>query len=828
MLMEELNMKRTSKLFCLLIAVLMMFTLSVTAFAANETNDGNIKIEVSTNKGSYGVTDVAEITATITNISDEDINKVIAQAVFNDLAPVAKRKSQTSKSVDVLKSGDSFSFKYKVTLNEDEHKINFFEKIILWLVRLFNGGYSAGKQNFDVVAENITEIKFGKFAADNVIQVGYEKNSNEITDEDFRVFQDIRESIDDISDIEDVVDVLEADKEKGSVIDYEVNENYITYETACGIQGIWEGEALYTDDNKSVSLDGKTHRVYETPSGNNYEDIINQAASLSIDSDLGDIAVIRPYRENVFTYDDFVTTGEIIADTIGVDTEVFDNENATLSVLKDLDKYGIVLIDSHGMLIDDEPYLCLTQTYDSKEILSSDLEYVYINQDNEIRVNSGFFENNYADNEFNDCLIFLGTCYSMYNESFSDTLIDKGVDCVYGYTDIVSVTYCNDTLVETMLENLLIDGDNSFTAFNKTALVCDETDPNNPDTYFKKKLSGNFSLAKTVNEGKVEGVVTDANSKNPISGVKVSVIDNNDNKISETHTDENGKYTLNLSYGEYAICFDYYNYEQSEIQITVNAENHTQNAELTPKYADKIIVTSGNCGDGIAWTLFDDGELIIGGNGAIADYGSYTLWGGHNSDIVKVVIENGITKIGNKAFYDCVNLEKVEISDSVTDIGEMAFCFCTELDGVVIPDSVSGIGESAFASCTNLKNLTIANGVKNIGDFAFYGCISLDGVIIPDSVITIGEGAFYSCWSLKSVVIPDGISSIKKETFKDCSNLVNVTIPVSVISIEKAAFDNCNKLTDVYYNGTTAQWQEVNIDANGNDCLTGANIHCKD
>lgn len=825
--MEELNMKRTSKLFCLLIAVLMMFTLSVTAFAANETNDGNIKIEVSTNKGNYGVTDVAEITATITNISDEDINNVIAQAVFNDLAPVAKRKSQTSESVDVLKSGESFSFKYRVTLNEDKHKINFFEKIILWLVRLFNGGYSAGKQNFDVVAENITEIKFGKFAADNVIQVGYEKNSKEVTDEDFRVFQDIRESIDDISDIEDVLDVLEADKEKGSVIDYEVNENYITYETACGIQGIWEGEALYTDDNKSVSLDGKTHRVYETPSGNNYEDIINQAASLSIDSDLGDIAVIRPYRENVFTYDDFVTTGEIIADTIGVDTEVFDNENATLSVLKDLDKYGVVLIDSHGTLIDDEPYLCLTQTYDSKEILSSDLEYVYITQYNEIRVNSGFFENNYADNEFNDCLIFLGTCYSMYNESFSDTLIDKGVDCVYGYTDIVSVTYCNDTLVETMLENLLIDGDNSFTAFNKTALVCDETDPNNPDTYFKKKLSGNFSLAKTVNEGKVEGVVTDANSKNPISGVKVSVIDNNDNKISETHTDENGKYTLNLSYGEYAICFDYYNYEQSKIQITVNAENHTQNAELTPKYADKIIVTSGNCGDGIAWTLFDDGELIIGGNGAIADYGSYTLWGGHNSDIVKVVIENGITKIGDKAFYDCVNLEKVEISDSVTDIGEMAFCFCTELDGVVIPDSVSGIGESAFASCTNLKNLTIANGVRNIGDFAFYGCISLDGVIIPDGVITIGEGAFYSCWSLKSIAIPNGISSIKKEIFKDCSGLTSVTIPDSVISVEKAAFDNCNKLTDVYYNGTTAQWQEVNIDANGNDCLTGANIHCK-
>ena len=826
--MEDLNMKRTSKLFCLLIAVLIMLTLSVTAFAANETNDGNIKIEVSTNKESYGVTDIAEITATITNISDEDINKVIAQAVFNDLAPAAKRKSQTSKSVDVLKSGESFSFKYKATLNEDKHKINFFEKIILWFVRLFNGGYSANKQNFDVVTENITQIKFGKFTAVNVVQVGYEEISNEITDEDFRVFQDIRESIENIADVEDVLDVLEADKEKGSVIDYAVNENYITFETACGIQGIWEGEALYTDDNKSVSLDGKTHRVYETPSGNNYEDIINQAASLSVDSDLGDIAVIRPYRENVFTYDDFVTTGEIIADTIGVNTEVFDNENATLSILKDLDKYGIVLIDSHGTLIDDEPYLCLTQTYDSKEIFSSDLEYVYINQDNEIRVNSGFFENNYADNEFNDCLIFLGTCYSMYDESFSSTLIEKGVDCVYGYSDVVSVTYCNDTLVETLLENLLIDGDNSSAAFSKTVSVCEETDPNNPDTYFEKRLSGDFRLTKTVNTGVVEGIVSDATSKKPIHGVKVSVTDNNGNKIAETTTDINGKYTLNLSYGDYSICFDYNNYDGSEIQLIVDAENYTQNAELTPKYADKTIADSGNCGDGIAWTLFDDGELIISGNGAIADYDSNTPWSEYNSDIAKIVIENDITKVGNRAFYDCVSLQSVIIGDSVTHIGEMAFCFCTDLTSVTIPDNVNSVGKSAFASCTNLESVTIGNGVSNIGAYAFYGCISLDGVTIPDSITAIGEGAFYSCWNLKSIVMPNNVTTISKETFKDCSELTNVTISDSVISVGEDAFSDCNKLTDVYYKGTTTQWQEITIDTNGNDCLTGANVHCKD
>ena len=177
-------MRKSSKVFCLLFAVLMLFTLSVTAFAGNETNDGNIKIEVATNKGSYGATGVAEITATITNVSGEDINNVTAQAVFNDLAPAGKRTSETSKSVDILKSGESFSFTYKATLNKDQHKLNIFQKIILWFVRLFNGGYNANNNNIDVVTECITEIEFGKFTAENVVQVGYEYNDNNSDDSD--------------------------------------------------------------------------------------------------------------------------------------------------------------------------------------------------------------------------------------------------------------------------------------------------------------------------------------------------------------------------------------------------------------------------------------------------------------------------------------------------------------------------------------------------------------------------------------------------------------------------------------------------------------------
>ena len=76
--------------------------------------------------------------------------------------------------------------------------------------------------------------------------------------------------------------------------------------------------------------------------------------------------------------------------------------------------------------------------------------------------------------------------------------------------------------------------------------------------------------------------------------------------------------------------------------------------------------------------------------------------------------------------------------------------------------------------------------------------------------------------------MPNNVTTISKETFKDCSELTNVTISDSVISVGEDAFSDCNKLTDVYYKGTTTQWQEITIDTNGNDCLTGANVHCKD
>ena len=782
-------------------AVLMLLSISITAFASKETVDGNIKIQISTNKGSYSATDVAEITAIITNISNQDIKNVSAQAIFDDLLPAGKTKSETNKSVDLLKSGESFSFKYKATLNDDKYKLNIFEKIILFFVRLFNKGYTVSSNNLDVNTECATEIKFGKFAAKNIVQVGYEKKSDKISDNDFREFQKIRESIDGLDTVKKVSDILEADKQNGSVVDYKVNENCITFETTSGIRGIWEDPSLYNPENKSVSLEDKSNRIENTPSGNTYDSIIQQSSPIV--SSLGDVAVIRPYRNTSFKYDDFVTTGEILADSIGVNIDVFDNDEADLSVLRDLDKYGVVLIDSHGILIDNEPYICLTQSFDNQEILSVDLKDIYVNQNNQICVHSSFFENNYADNQFNECLVFLGTCYSMYDESFSNTLIKKGVDCVYGYSDLVSVTYCNNTLVESMLENLLLDGDTSSLAYNDTISDYTATDPYNTDTYFLRKQSSDFCLSKTASKTTVGGTVSDEASESPIAGVKISITDNNGTHIATTNTDENGKYILNLFYGDYIIAFNHDSYKHYEISLTIDSDSYTQDIKLKQKPSLEEITASGHCGDGTTWMLLQNGELTIEGSGAIKDYNNNSPWIDYTSDITKVIIESGITRIGNQAFYGCSNLQSIVFGDDVASIGEMGFTLCTSLTDITIPDSVVTIEDRAFSLCINLENIKIGNSVTSIGDSAFYGCKSLT-----------------------DIEIPKGITAIRKNTFIDCTNLKSITLPESITNIERNAFNNCTKLTSVYYKGTEEQWQTININTYGNDCLTKANIQC--
>jgi hypothetical protein len=192
-------------------------------------------------------------------------------------------------------------------------------------------------------------------------------------------------------------------------------------------------------------------------------------------------------------------------------------------------------------------------------------------------------------------------------------------------------------------------------------------------------------------------------------------------------------------------------------------------------------------------------------------------WDEYIGGITKVVIENGVTSVGNyaftnakkltsvtigndvkfigyNAFLDCGGLTSVTIGGSVTSIENYAFKGNISLTSVIIPNNVISIGKSAFENNTNLTSVTIGNNVTSIGERAFAGCIKLKSATIGESVKAIGGYSFEACSSLTSVTIPNSVIEIGNRAFSDCIRLTSVKIGDGVTSIGDYAFYDCVSL----------------------------------
>ena len=200
----------------------------------------------------------------------------------------------------------------------------------------------------------------------------------------------------------------------------------------------------------------------------------------------------------------------------------------------------------------------------------------------------------------------------------------------------------------------------------------------------------------------------------------------------------------------------------------------------------------------------------------------------HNESLTEVIIENGVTSIGDFAFSSCPSITSINIPGSVTSIGESAFADCTALTSINIPNSVTSIGYYAFFGCSSLTSINIPGRITTIEESLFHGCTNLQSVYIPGSVTSIGYYAFRDCSSLTSINIPNSVTSIGDSAFVHCISLTSIVLPESVTSIGNQAFYGCSSLNELRYGGTVAEWNRVTLGTKWNYNIPATKIICTD
>ena len=220
------------------------------------------------------------------------------------------------------------------------------------------------------------------------------------------------------------------------------------------------------------------------------------------------------------------------------------------------------------------------------------------------------------------------------------------------------------------------------------------------------------------------------------------------------------------------------------------------------------LIDSGSCGKNATWELYKDGTLYIKGTGAMQDYNwnynettkivtTGAPWhDSHSASVKKLVVEDGITSIGNDAFSDCESLASAELAEGITSIGDGAFTGCYDLEKINIPNSVTSIGYDAFDSCWTLPSLELPSGLSKLESSAV-SFTAFKELTVPHGVKVVDSYLATYNDNLTTVTLEEGVEEIWHRAFWGCEKLNNITIPRSVKKIEGEAFLECTSLKSV-------------------------------
>lgn len=228
-----------------------------------------------------------------------------------------------------------------------------------------------------------------------------------------------------------------------------------------------------------------------------------------------------------------------------------------------------------------------------------------------------------------------------------------------------------------------------------------------------------------------------------------------------------------------------------------NGKSRSNVVSFTPDRGGNHIAdgTTGN----LRWTVYDDGMMLITGDGAMPDYGDGSApWSICSGAIREVYLSSGITSVGSYAFAGCSQLGSISLPGSVTSIGGWAFQDCSALRSVSL-GGVRTIGYSAFRQCYSLTGITIPSSVSSIGDWAFSNCPNLTTVNFSEGLVSIGSSAFYEDAALTSASLPSTLQTIGDHAFRGCTALGSIFIPASVESVGSYAFAMCRSASSVSF-----------------------------
>lgn len=269
-----------------------------------------------------------------------------------------------------------------------------------------------------------------------------------------------------------------------------------------------------------------------------------------------------------------------------------------------------------------------------------------------------------------------------------------------------------------------------------------------------------------------------------------------------------------------------------------------------PVWAETL---TGSCGTNVTYSLdTESGILTISGTGSTNNYSysNHSPWYSNRHAIKQVLINEGITSIGDYAFEVCDNVVSVTFNSPIVSIGEGAFYSCSSLTSITLPNSLTTLGRDAFCGCKQLASINIPSSVDSIGGGAFADCVSLPvidnvryadtyavcgiynkdspstiynikegtriigtyafsegsfatSVTIPNTVVKIDGNAFSCSYDLASITIGNSVTYIGDRAFENCGKLTSINIPKSVMDIGKNAFSGCRFMRENFVNNSS-------------------------